>query len=477
MTASSEAARRLAVLAQPAADEILQRANEHARQLYLPDDATEELRAQFESAWSALSAHGTMTGDVVSGWKRLLDRVRDQGVRAKLASIDAVTAVGACSGGEVTAGTFRFDDGSNLILFDHGLATLTWLAGQLAVVTGNATDATPLSTGDATVENQADPVLAARTLRLAISRLAAGGRAGVTPPLKLDARETGIAGLLVGEMDLFVLAHEAAHILLGHFDPSRQQVGVVGGSNHLMGKARDEEFAADHLALTLMFDDAFEAGTISKATVMLRVRAVALFLATIDLYERSCFLFQPSSHPPSRQRWDRLVEAHLSRWMPNRPEPGALTGGFIAAIDDLDDADRRRDAFDVALGWGDRLDRPLWNHLDWDVAANIASMICADSDAATAKILTWPHWRSDSQREQLLAALVDRCLHGTAMRSIVHDFVANGNTITRLAALTRLLEQLDAPVPDYPPDGAEPFPTWAVAVLAMNAVAEGVAQS
>ena len=112
-----------------------------------------------------------------------------------LADLSKVLSIGACSGGEVSTATFGFGDGSYLILMDHGLANLTFLAAAVYVLSNQ----TPLL-GQQPCTEPLDPTVAVRTLRLATSWLAAGGRAGFVPALRMTGQEVMLAGALTAEI-------------------------------------------------------------------------------------------------------------------------------------------------------------------------------------------------------------------------------------------------------------------------------------
>jgi hypothetical protein len=327
-----------------------------------------------------------------------------------------VVALGACSGGEVSAASFTFADGSYLILFDHGLATLTWLTAQLHAITRT----TPLLDLPAPSEPR-EPDAAARILRLASSWIAAGGRARVGLPLVMSTDEITAAGALISEMDLFIVGHELAHILLGHFEGSRPRLGAVGGSGQLIGKRHDEEHAADLLALTLMFDDVLTEGTASSAVVELRLTAVRLFMAVLDMFERSCFLVQPASHPPASDRWHYLREQTLSRWFDDFNDISArVAQEFLDALDAIAEVPRAADV-DVAEALGNRLDRQLWPPAEWAKAAELSHLLAATDRQALIVLRTWRGWQSGTdvtdEIQRLVRLLVDDPASGAIMRA------------------------------------------------------------
>lgn len=470
----TEAERRLELLALPARDEVLRAAIEHAQRVYVPPDATSEYTAQFRAAASDLLQFGTMTSDVRKAWGNLARRIRDEGVSSTIAGLSGRVSLGACSGGEVSAASFAFGDGSYLILVDHGLATLTWLAAQLHAVTRT----TPLL-GLPAPPDPLEPVTAARVLRLASSWIAAGGRAGVCPPLAMSSGDITASGLIVSEMDVFIIGHELAHILLGHFDSGRPRLGVVGGSGHLLGKRRDEEHAADLLALTLMFDDILTEGSGSSAAVELRLTAVYLFMAVLELFERSCFLVQPASHPPAPARWRYLRDQALTRWFEDfDAAQDHVAEGLLAGLEAIAELPRAADA-DVAEGLGDRLDRRLWRPGEWAKAAELSHLLAATDRQALLVLKTWRGWRPGTDVADTIQQQVRLLIDDPAAQAIMRAAATGSRSVTRLEAVQELTaaaeKEAHASIGEADPRAhGQPFPAWAVAILAMNALSHSV---
>ena len=470
---ATEAERRLELLALPASDEVLRAAVEHAGRVYVPPGAPDGYVAQFRAAAADLQRFGTMTADVRKAWRNLGQRIRDEGVSARVAELSNVVALGACSGGEVSAASLAFADGSFLILFDHGLATLTWLIAQLHAISRT----TPLLSLPAP-PNPLEPEAAARVLRLASSWLAAGGRAGVTPPLVMSTEEITAAGVLISEMDLFIVGHELAHILLGHFDGKRPRLGAVGGTGQLIGKRHDEEHAADLLALTLMFDDVLAEGTASSAVVELRLTAVRLFMAVLDVFERSCFLVQPASHPSASDRWRYLSEQALSRWFEDfEGAPIHVAQGLLDALAAIAEMPRAADV-DVTEALGKRLDRQLWRPAEWEKAAELAHLLTATDRQALVVLRTWHDRPPEADVTDEIQRRVRRLIDEPAAQAVMQSAVTGTRSVTRLEAiqtLTTAAEEAGRPdTSGHLSAPGQPFPAWAIAILAMNTLRRAV---
>lgn len=94
----------------------------------------------------------------------------------------------------------------------------------------------------------------------------------------------------------------------------RLAVTRIASAGEPVAASRSDEEAADHLAATLLFDDMLSTGSASRLAVELRVAALRLFFAVLEHYEDSCFLVQPTSHPKASMRWQTLLDQDFSIW-------------------------------------------------------------------------------------------------------------------------------------------------------------------
>ena len=443
-----EAHERLALVSLPAEPGVVQAAIEHMERLVdngaLDNNDASDLRL----AAAALSQHGNMSGDVERAWRALRSRLQDPRVITIVDGLDSRVARGACSGGEVSAATLGFIDGSYLILVDHGLATLTWLAAGLTVTT-------------------ADPAVCARAIRLALARPATRNRAGPTPSLALSSAEIRRAGALVNEMDVFLLGHELAHILLGHVADGGLPVGAVGGSAQLVGKEVDAELAADLLALTLLFDDMSEPA-VDRDLARLRISAVRLFLAVLERFELQCFVLQPSSHPAAARRWDHMASVALTHWFDEIPPLYDRVADLLSALQELgvppalqDDADAVVEGLDA---W---LDHALWHHQDWQDLATMNALLLTPGRLAVQTLLTWPGWGKEDV-DTAIEDMVTIALKSSEVRGAIRRALDEGVPLTRI----ELVERVDAALESDVPRSAlnQPFPTWAIAAVVGDVV-------
>lgn len=110
------------------------------------------------------------------------------------------------------------------------------------------------------------------------------------------------------EMERFVVGHELAHVILGHFDDAEGYAAeVLGADAEALSFSRDKEFQADlvgmHLATSSSSDD-------NRAITWI---APYVFFKSLTLLEMAEAIFEPnseraSSHPPASAR------AELVRW-------------------------------------------------------------------------------------------------------------------------------------------------------------------
>lgn len=463
----TEAASRLSLLWLAGYDpESVARGIQHFRDTY-PTAAGEQfdgLADQVDELAAQLRETGTSTGELLRTLARLRTRIQDEQIAARLDTLKASLSVGAVREGEVSAASMRFPDGSHLIVIDHGLSLLTWHAAALIAIRRSIAEDQPGGKRDSDAHDAP-----ARAFRLATSRIAAGRRAGVLPPLVLTRPELEIASLLTFEMDVFVLAHELAHLLLGHLQASGQTLGVVGGGNVLLGKQAKDEFAADQLALMLMFNDALTDGALSVDVARLRLAAVRTFLTVLEEYEHACFFFAPSTHPPAWERWEALRSRSVNRWFPDLENPLGLVQPFIDDLQALRDSPRTEDALHVDHYLAGHLDSHLWSYDEWSDVGQVARMICGEPADAMRVLNAWQRRHPDQDGVGLVRSILRELLKRHEVRATLAAALTEGRAITRLAATNLFLSQLprEAQRDQTPRD---PFPAWAVSILAQSAL-------
>lgn len=436
---------------------------EHFHSLYpsMRDDPTfGPMTAETEAG---LRATGTMTGELVRSVKRLVARNADAPWVNELTQAVAGVVVGAVRGGEVSAATLRFPDRSHLLLVDHGMAAVTWLAASMVAILGRDRPA-----GESQSGSGEEALGEACAFRLALSRAAAGGSANLIPPMVLSVDELRVAGAFALEMDAFVVAHEVAHVLLGHLNAGAKEVGVVGGSNRLMGKQAAQELAADELALRLMFADAgTDAVTSQVATI--RLGAVRLFLSVLQEYEQTCFLRLPSSHPPAPVRWQSLRDKQLIEWFPDVDDRISAVEPFLNALGNLAGTPRSEDPYIVDDRLRDRLDARLWSVDEWTQVGQVARMLCTTVTDADLVLDAWGRRHPDLDARVFAARTVPLMLDQPAVHALVRQAIEHGRAISRLEATAALLscEPITEVTALHPRD---PFPAWTMSIMAQEAL-------
>lgn len=336
----------------------------------------------FTETIDEISRDRSMVGDLRRAWQLLQDRVTDSKLRGEVEALNGRLAMATAADGELSAAIFRYDDDSCLLLVDHGLMLCTWLTAQLAAAliqrSGGKSDRSPIAIEDAVA-----------AVRLAVARAAVGASAGLVPPLLPSATELALAAALVREMDMFLLAHEIAHPLLGHFSDQRRALGALAGTAVTSDHAPSAEHLADAFGLTLLLDD-IDHGRTSTEHLPLRLAGVRLTLAVIDLYEQTCFAVQPTSHPPGAIRFALLRKRAVQPWFGK--DLDALLQPLAAFADALEAApleDYAHTAGRVDRGLGDLLDRQLWDAGSWADLAQLAGFIAPRPARCRQALAPW----------------------------------------------------------------------------------------
>lgn len=405
----------------------------------LPEGALTEVVDQ-------VSRDRSMVGDLQRAWRLLRDRVTDPAVRGQIDALDSRLALATATDGQLSAAIFRYEDESCLLLVDHGLMLCTWLTAQLAaaVVGGTASAAgAPVAVKDAVA-----------AVRLAVARPAVGARAGLVPPLLLPASDFPLAASLATEMDMFLVAHEVAHPLLRHFSEQRRALGAVAGSAVASDHAPAAEHAADVFGLTLTLDD-IDQGRAGAEHLPLRLAAIRLTLAVIDLYEQTCFALQPTSHPPAAVRFALLRKHALLPWFGDDLEMLLVPlAAFAEALEAAPEEDYAHAAGRVDRGLGALLDRRLWDAPTWAQLAELAGFVAPRPARCRQALAPWFPQRTG---ERELAEFLGGLLAEPATRALAAS-ARQGQVVMRL----QLLEHVAGLLVER---GQQELPVWAVAGL------------
>lgn len=398
----------------------------------------------------------SMASDLRRAMHTLRTRIIDADVSQRLDAVQPRVAVGVTTDGELSAAAFAYPDGSFLVLIDHALMLSTWLAAQVAAVLApHAADATEPADGIAVSD-------ACAAIRLALIRPAVGARAGLVPPLLLSESEMALAASLTSEIDQFLLAHELAHILLGHFNAGTRALGALVGPSTTSDRAIEREHEADLLALTLVLDD-IDQGRTGGEQLPLRLAAIRLALVLIDVYERTCFVLQPTSHPPAAQRFAFLRQRALEPWFGRSLDDLlAPLSALVAALAAPPAEDLTFAAGRVDRGLEGRLDRRLWDAPRWADLAQLGGLVIPRP--ATARRALGHAFPPGADGDQRLAKLIGELLADASTLELVAD-ARRGEPLTRL----RLIE---ATAPLLAARGRDDLDVWAVAGLMVPAMRE-----
>lgn len=137
-------------------------------------------------------------------------------------------------------------------------------------------------------------------------------------PLRPARWRNGIESSIALHALQFVVAHEAAHVMLGHHNGHPERLALGGLDLDLPDARPDLELQADALAMSAMLGDQPD-----EFRTVLLVLGIAMALESLALVEAVQFLRPGRSHPPASARWRQLV-AMLRPRLPNTGEQAEL---------------------------------------------------------------------------------------------------------------------------------------------------------
>ncbi len=255
---------------------------------------------------------------------------------------------------------------------------------------------------------------------------------------------------------MFVLGHEVSHILLQHTEDSGRP----------LGKAPAEEEAADLLGIVLAFDDQLTAETASWNIVELRVIAVRLFMAVLELYERSTYVVLPSSHPSAARRWTTIASERLTHWIDDLDEILVKVDPICTTLSELGRTTRIGDASAVYHGLANCLDREAWSFFEWSQVETLSHYLNATAEQAMSALSSWPGWGPASDIATTIGDLVNHVLRSAPARDIIRAQLLRTEPVTRLDAVQQLVSVIDTET--ITGNEVEPFPSWAIAAIALE---------
>ncbi|NUW41135.1 hypothetical protein [Nonomuraea rhodomycinica] len=127
--------------------------------------------------------------------------------------------------------------------------------------------------------------------------------------LALDPRELAVGVVLTHQVEMFIMAHEMAHVLLGHVVDTPTHVASLGDDPRAEDAAylelsREQELAADELAYALYL----RAWPISARVMGRRKLTTGDTLGPLNYFlllaviEKNIENFKPTTHPPATER-------------------------------------------------------------------------------------------------------------------------------------------------------------------------------
>lgn len=189
----------------------------------------------------------------------------------------------------------------------------------------------------------------------AMSRLVLSGSSKGAREVLLDANHNRLHARLVTAMDLFVVAHEKAHVTLNHVSASAATFRMMGAGSSATGpdkptpkldagvpvqaRSRQQELDADSLGFSLMVKAIDEKGSRNPVDLMVGVAAPHMIFRIMDAastYSHAArgHSLSDSQHPSAAERVKALERVYDELARPNGP------------LNDLPDF---RQAFDASL--------------------------------------------------------------------------------------------------------------------------------
>ena len=191
-------------------------------------------------------------------------------------------------------------------------------------------------------ELRTSPAVAARVARIMISHYKWEGYLWTPVSVNLPERAWDLAVGIVEAAESFILAHEAAHILLGDLEEDKvKRVAVVGIDVESENCRAEREVLADCLAFKLTIDP--EAKTdIDENEFFVRALGAFTFFQAADLYEKAYFLRPPGTHPDPLARFQTMWELVMKDIVGDSRSQHLF--GFLKIISKLCDDVRKRPA-------------------------------------------------------------------------------------------------------------------------------------
>lgn len=418
------------------------------------DARTAEAAQQYADEWLRNDSHDILVRVAADTLRERLSRSGDDRL---CAAADLMTP-GMLNTDQLSASVTLLDDQSNLVLVDRGVLSAISALSQLLAGLWPDDAGTQL------------PLRGVGLLARLVTSQIRFDAVNLPLPLDLAPWRSGIESTIALHAIQFILAHELAHVALGHprTAPTRLRLGPV--EIDVVLSSPEIELAADALAADRMLE------VISGTDRLLAVLGIGLVFEALELVERAGFVFRGRSHPPARMRLDRISE----RVRRHDHEAAGRGAEFVAPIARLLNVVRHHSLDDLVFdeAWGEleakgflqpeRVDRDAFATFDLLNQVWLASPL--DHSIALLDTHRPSSLRAGSTEKQLEAEARDVMwdLWETTEVDALRESVERGGTVSvrRAISVSQILRDT---IPEFLPEPVD----LAFARLAQQAFVEG----
>lgn len=127
----------------------------------------------------------------------------------------------------------------------------------------------------------------------------------------IDPIQARLANIFTDMAEFFIVSHEYAHIMLGHFENSQCEREIIGNNEiDMLYNNWQEEFSADHLATILTINYGLKK---RKLDFFNSYSGIDFFFTCVDILEKANNVGENKSHPPAIERRDFLIDVGLPK--------------------------------------------------------------------------------------------------------------------------------------------------------------------
>ncbi len=250
------------------------------------DARTVEAAEQYADEWLRNDSHDILVRVAADALRECFGRGGDDRL---CAAADLMTA-GMLNTDQVSASVTLLHDQSSLVLVDRGVLSTVAALSQLLAGLWPDDFGTQL------------PKRGVGLLARLVTSQVRLDAVNLLLPLDLAPWRSGIESTIALHAIQFILAHELAHVALGHpsIAPTRLRLGPV--EIDVVHSSSEIELAADALAADKLLE------AISGTDRLLAVVGIGLVFEALELVERAGSVFRGRSHPPARMRLDCISD-------------------------------------------------------------------------------------------------------------------------------------------------------------------------